>query len=66
MLRLNMDKKPASVRMLESLFECEQPYVESAWRRDEIKRAASRVVRKVAKQPVSKQSTQQEVNELRQ
>ena len=65
MLRLNMEKKPASVRMLESLFECEQPYVELNWRRDEIKRAANRIAQKATKQGANLKRSR-EVNELRQ
>ena len=65
MLRSDMEKKPASVRMLESLFECEQSYIELTWRRDEIKRAANRIAQEATKQGTNLKLSR-EVNELRQ
>ena len=62
-----MEKKPASLRMLESLFECEQPHVDWLERSHEkaeyVMRREQGVKRRTSPE-VSTQAAQQEVSEL--
>ena len=62
-----MEKKPTSVRMLESLFECEQP-VESLtqWRYEAHQDKRERSVRSVTRTLIEQSApdSQQEVSEL--
>ena len=63
-----MEKKPASLRMLEALFECEQPHVDLLERSHEkakhtVWRKGQNLKRRTSPK-VSAQAAQQEVSEL--
>ena len=64
-----MEKKPTSLRMLESLFECEQPHMEDLLERSHEKaeytmwRKAQNTKRRTSSK-VSAQAAQQEISEL--
>ena len=69
MLHFSMEKKPTSLRMLESLFECEQPHIEDLLERSHEKaehiawRKAQNTERRASRK-ISAQAAQQEISEL--